>query len=72
MRNNFIELNGICGSRCLININEIADIREQEVLGHNCTIILYSSGKKLIVNHTYEEVKQLVLYERGKYEFQRI
>ena len=52
-----VEFIGMCGKHVTINMNRIEYIQEAKAMDKPCTLICFSSGKKMFVDAEYTLVK---------------
>ena len=52
-----VEFIGMCGKPVTIDMNHVEYIQEANVMGIPCTLICFSSGKKMFVDAEYAVVK---------------
>ena len=54
-----VEFLGRCGKHVTINMNRIEYIQEAKAMDKPCTLICFSSGKKMFVDAEYTLVKDI-------------
>ena len=52
-----VEFIGMCGKHVTVNMNRIEYIQEAKAMDKPCTLICFSSGKKMFVDAEYTLVK---------------
>ena len=52
-----VEFLGMCGKHVTVNMNHIEYIQEAKAMDKPCTLICFSSGKKMFVDAEYTLVK---------------
>lgn len=57
-----LEVKGMCGKRVTIDLNHVEYIHEDKVMDKLCTLVCFTSGKKLFVDEEYVLVKD-ALYD---------
>lgn len=55
-----VEFIGMCGKHVTIDMNHVEYIQEANVMGKPCTLICFSSGKKMFVDAEYALVRDLL------------
>lgn len=57
MSKSVVEFIGMCGKHVTVNMNRIEYIQEAKAMDKPCTLICFSSGKKMFVDAEYTLVK---------------
>lgn len=52
-----LEVKGMCGKKVTIDLNHVEYIHEDKVMDKLCTLVCFTSGKKLFVDEEYVLVK---------------
>ena len=52
-----LEVKGTCGKKVTIDLNHVEYIHEDKMMDKPCTLICFTSGKKLFVDADYALVK---------------
>ena len=59
MSKSVVEFIGMCGKHVTVNMNRIEYIQEAKAMDKPCTLICFSSGKKMFVDAEYTLVKDI-------------
>lgn len=64
-----IEFQGMCGKKVTVDLNHVEYVQEDNVMGKTCTLICFTSGKKLFVDTEYASVRDaLIAFRMGTYK----
>lgn len=55
-----IELYGICGNKIAFTPYSVDYIQDSKMQGIRCTLICFTSGKKVFVDEKYEDVYRII------------
>ena len=55
-----VEFLGMCGKHVTIDMNHVEYIQEAKAMDNPCTLICFSSGKKMFVDAEYALVRDLL------------
>lgn len=68
-RKTVIEFQGMCGKKVTVDLNHVEYVQEDNVMGKTCTLICFTSGKKLFVDTGYASVRDaLITFRMGAYK----
>ena len=64
-----IEFQGMCGKKVIVDLSHVEYVQEDNVMGKTCTLICFTSGKKLFVDTEYALVRDaLIVFRMGAYK----
>lgn len=55
-----VEFLGMCGKHVTVDMNHVEYIQEAKAMDKSCTLICFSSGKKMFVDAEYALVRDLL------------
>ena len=55
-----VEFIGMCGKRVTVDMGHVEYVVQEEVMNKPCTLICFTSGKKLFVDAEYDLVSDLL------------
>lgn len=60
------EFQGMCGKKVAIDLSHVEYIQDDKIMGKPCTLICFTSNKKLFVDEEYASVRDaLVTFRTG-------
>ena len=60
-----IELQGMCGKKVVVNLSHVEYIQDDKIMSKSCTLICFTSGKKLFVDAEYASVRDALIAFRA-------
>ena len=55
-----VEFIGMCGKHVTVDMNHVEYVQEAKVMGKPCTLICFTSGKKMFVDAGYAMVRDIL------------
>lgn len=59
-----VEFIGMCGKHVTVDMNHVEYVQEAKVMGKPCTLICFTSGKKMFVDAEYAMVQDILSISR--------
>lgn len=64
-----IEFQGMCGKKVIVDLSHVEYVHEDNMMGKSCTLICFTSGKKMFVDAEYALVRDaLIAFRVGAYK----